>query len=511
MKKIRTKLILIFIAVVLLPLFPIIWLVNGLVQQSYRIGVNPRVEAALERGVDYSRELYRIRKIHLLEALSQTVKPELFREILSGAPGASGKLSLLQDSEEWQFLSLRVYDSQEKLLADVSKKGIAPAALNGGHFAQAGESSEGRIIITNREENRFIAIEKRSAAKREGYVALVAALPEAFIRQTDQSLEVYQLYRTLSLSPVSIPGSFLSVFVVITLAILGVTIGVAVWISRRLTDPIGELVEGTREVGRGNLDYRVKQRSNDEIGILVQHFNHMAEELKISQEKTIYLEKMAAWQEIARRLAHEIKNPLTPIQLTIQEMVDQYSGKDREYGQLLQECHGIINEEIENLRRLVREFSDFGRLPEPHFTEGNIHVLINDIQRLYTHRKIQLDLVEDMPLLQMDEDRIRRVLINLIENAAQADPDHHPITIRTRLVENIVELSVSDQGSGMPPEVLKKIFEPYFSTKKSGIGLGLAITRKMIEEHGGEIWVESHIGVGSSFFFTLPVKNTAKG
>jgi nitrogen fixation/metabolism regulation signal transduction histidine kinase len=509
MKKIRTKFILIFVAVVLLPLFPIIWLVNGLVQQSYRIGVNPRVEAALEKGVDYSRELYRIRKIHLLETLSKTVKPELFREILTGAPGASEKLALLQDTGEWQFLSLRVYDAQGKLLGDISKKGIAPTVLNGGHFAQAGESPEGRIIITNREKNRFIAIEKRVAADREGYVVLIAALPEEFIRQTDQSLEVYQLYRSLSLSPISIPGSFLFAFVVITLLILIVMIGVAVWLSRRLTNPIGELVEGTREVGRGNLDYRVKQRSNDEIGILVQHFNRMAEELKISQEKTIYLEKMAAWQEIARRLAHEIKNPLTPIQLTVQEMVDQYPGENREYHQLLKECHGIIDEEIENLRRLVREFSDFGRLPEPRFAEGDIHVLIKDIQRLYPHREFQLDLAEGLPPLQMDEDRIRRVLINLIENAAQADPEKHPITIQTRWAVDHVEVSVTDRGSGIPPEMQKKIFEPYFSTQKSGIGLGLAITRKMVEEHGGEIWVESNAGIGSSFTFTLPVKNAA--
>lgn len=506
MKKIRTKLILIFVAVVLLPLFPIIWLVNGLVQQSYRIGVNPRVEAALEKGVDYSRELYVIRKVLLLETLSTAVEPALFRRLLTDAPGISEKLLLPQDTGEWQFLSLRVYNAREKLLADISKKGIAPMALNGGHFAQAGETAEVRIIIANREDNRFIAIEKRTAADRKGYVALIAALPEEFIRQTDQSLEVYQLYRAFSLSPISIPGSFLSAFVVITVAILIITIVVAVWLSRRLTNPIAELVEGTREVGRGNLDYRVQQRSNDEIGILVQHFNRMAEELKSSQEKTIYLEKMAAWQEIARRLAHEIKNPLTPIQLTVQEMVDQYAGDDREYHQLLTECYGIINEEIENLRRLVREFSDFGRLPEPHFAGGDIHVLIKDIQRLYPHRKIQLDLAEEAPLLQMDEDRIRRVLINLIENAAQADPDNHPITIRTRLVENVVEVSVSDKGSGIPPELQKKIFEPYFSTKKSGIGLGLAITRKMVEEHGGKIWVESKTGEGSRFVFTLPVK-----
>nr|NIR49760.1 HAMP domain-containing protein [candidate division KSB1 bacterium]NIT72093.1 HAMP domain-containing protein [candidate division KSB1 bacterium]NIX71773.1 HAMP domain-containing protein [candidate division KSB1 bacterium] len=149
----------------------------------------------------------------------------------------------------------------------------------------------------------------------------------------------------------------------ISLVVILITVALAIWISRRVTQPLGELVKGTQELGRGNLDYRIKQQSQDEVGELVQHFNRMTEELKAYQEKTIYLEKMAAWQEIARRLAHEIKNPLTPIQLTAQEMVDQYRGDD-DYAHLLKECSQIINEEVENLRRLVSEFSEFGRLPE---------------------------------------------------------------------------------------------------------------------------------------------------
>ncbi|MCB0291339.1 MAG: HAMP domain-containing protein, partial [Calditrichaeota bacterium] len=281
------------------------------------------------------------------------------------------------------------------------------------------------------------------------------------------------------------------------------TVGIAVWLSRRITRPLGALATGTEELGRGNLDYRIAAQGRDEIGELVRHFNRMAGQLQEFQEKTIYLERMAAWQEIARRLAHEIKNPLTPIQLTIQEMVDQYRGEDADYAQLLRECHGIIHEEIENLRRLVREFSDFGRLPELHIQPGDLHQLIREVRALYPKQEIELELAENLPPLPIDEDRIRRVLINLIENALQADPGHHPITIRTRRREGRVEVEVEDRGSGMSAEVAEKIFQPYFTTKKKGVGLGLAITRKMVEEHGGRIAVHSTPGEGSRFVFEL--------
>lgn len=506
MKTIRSKLILIFIAIVLLPLLPIIWLVNGLVQQSYRIGVNPQVEAALGSGVEYSRELYRIRKEHLLETLSQALSAQTVRQLLEHAPIPAENFRLPESDGNWQFQSLQVYDAAGNLLRQVGVPGAPSTALNGGHFAQAAEAPEGKILFTNRQENLFIALEKRSAGGKTGYLALVAALPEGFLRDTDRSLEVYQLYRTLALSPASIPRGFLYVFVLLTVMILLATMGIAAWLSRRLTRSIGELVKGTQEVGRGNLDYRVQAQGHDEIGELARHFNRMAGELKNFQERAIYLEKMAAWQEIARRLAHEIKNPLTPIQLTMQQMVDQYRGEDRNYRQLLQECQGIISEEIENLRRLVQEFSDFGRLPELHLSESDLHTLIREVQRLYPHREIRLELAGSVPPLLLDEDRIRRVLINLVENAIQADPANHPIVIRSRLAENRVEVSVSDQGEGILPEAQEKIFQPYFSTKSSGIGLGLAITRKMVEEHEGKIWVESKPGEGSTFTFTLPIK-----
>ena len=491
MKTIRAKLLLLLLAVVVLPFVPIVWLVNDLVHHSYNVGVNPQVAAALESGVGYSRELYQQYKQQLATQLSALkIDP------------ASPKIP--ENSSPWRFTSVQIFDENLVQRSAVLRDSAAIPAIDASHFAQLRESESPQLMFTDREANAFIAMEKRGRQ----FVALTAALDESFLEKSGQSLQIYQLYRTLSLSPAFIPTRFLLAFLLLSAVIIAGTVGVAYWLSRRISEPIADLVKGTQEIGRGNLDYQIPQRSTDELGELVQYFNRMTGELKDYQQRTIYLEKMAAWQEIARRLAHEIKNPLTPIQLTIQEMVDQYDGSDPEYAQLLRECHGIIGEEIENLRRLVREFSDFGRMPEPNFSETNLNLLISDVVKLYPHHSILLDLSPEIPPLQLDEDRIRRVLINLVENAIQADATENPVEISTAKTVDFIELIVRDHGSGIPEKLREKIFEPYFTTKKSGVGLGLAITRKMIEEHGGEIRVASEPGTGTAFTIRLPIQRS---
>lgn len=505
MKKIRTKLILIFLGIALLPLIPIAFLVNDLVRQSYEIGVNPKVETSLQKSVAFSRELYQHRKIQLSSILTRSIETSISKSVTVSSEAHFREVQLPSDSKEWRFLALQFYDTAGEILYQISSDSASPTIISESQFAQLAETVDQKIVLSNRKENRFTAIEKWAAGNDEGYAALHAAMNDDFLETTDRNLQVYQLYQTLSISSASLPRGYLYTFLVIALSIILLTIGIAIRLSRRISEPIGELVKGTQEVGRGNLDYQVQAGRDDEIGELIRHFNGMATELKEFQEKTIYLEKMAAWQEIARRLAHEIKNPLTPIQLTIQEMVDQYSGKDAEYQDLIRECHGIINEEIENLRRLVREFSDFGRLPELHLAESDLNAFIRDIRKLYPHLNIQLQLTDQRTSLQMDEDRIRQVLINLIENASQADSGNRPIIIKTAVEKNFLTVSVTDQGKGIPEAEIEKVFQPYFTTKNSGIGLGLAITRKMIEEHNGDIFVESKVGQGSTFTFKLPI------
>lgn len=504
MRKIQTKFILIFIGIVVIPLFPLAWLVNGLVLEGYQLGVNPQVETVLENSVGFSQEIYQTRKVDLANQLEGMIDHQLSRY---AGREALPSIDFPDTNDGWQWMAYQVRKHSGPLIFEKYQQGVSAenASLGNASFIdRLREADSDKQIIANRGKNLFIALERRTAGTDTLYFSLAGKMTDEFLTNSDHVVDVLQLYRTMTLSPESIFASFQKTFLFIALVILVIAVVVAIWLSRRITRPLAALVTGTEELGRGNLDYRISQTTNDEIGELVQHFNRMGSELKESQERAIYLEKMAAWQEIARRLAHEIKNPLTPIQLTIQEMVDQYEGKDQDYAQLLQECHGIIREEIDNLRRLVREFSDFGRLPELQRSPGDINALIRDVEGLYTHRKIDSHLAESLPEINFDEDRIRRVLINLIENAAQADPKEQPISITSQLENEGILITVEDKGTGVSAEIQEKIFEPYFTTKNNGIGLGLAITRKMVEEHGGNISLDSTPGKGSTFSVWLP-------
>ena len=499
MSTVRNKIILIFLGMVVLPVLPISILVNNLVHHSYSVGVNPSVETALATSIRQSRELYQHRK-EQLGSIARSMA-EQFQS------SASGTLALPDETAEWAFLGLRLYNQEARQIASRVRDSLALPPINQGHLRHSDQLPGQQLIVSSRDHNRFSAVQRISQGNEHRYLVLTAAMNDDFLRETDQTLEVHQMYQRLSLQQVSIPQNLLTAFLVLGFLVVAVATAIAIWISQRITEPIAALVTGTEELGKGNLDYRIERTSRDEIGDLVERFNSMAHDLKTFQEKTIYLEKMAAWQEIARRLAHEIKNPLTPIQLTVQEMVDQYNEDNADYQQLLTECHQIVNEEIEALRKLVNEFSAFGRLPELQLEAGNLNSLIADVSKLYPHLSIELKLDDNIPEVEFDDDRIRRVLINLIENAAQAGGDQAPIQLSSRLVEPFVEVSVRDKGKGMSDSVRQQVFQPYFSTKDEGVGLGLAISRKMIEEHDGTIRVDSVLGEGSIFTFQLPIKD----
>ena len=253
----------------------------------------------------------------------------------------------------------------------------------------------------------------------------------------------------------------------------------------------------------------MKADSKDEVGDLVHSFNTMITTLKEKQDQVVSLEKMAAWREIARILAHEIKHPLTPIQLTVQHMKDKYEGDDPEYGKLLEECSEIVTDEIESLRTLVREFSEFARMPKLSLSHGDLNELVEEVRKLYPNNNISLELERTLPELNFDHEKMRRVVINLIENGLDSinEKGVGDIQIRTSLEDNMAVIHYSDTGNGILDEIREKIFEPYFSTKKSGMGLGLAIVKRIIEEHGGSISIESIEGKGTTFKIELPVKN----
>jgi nitrogen fixation/metabolism regulation signal transduction histidine kinase len=277
-------------------------------------------------------------------------------------------------------------------------------------------------------------------------------------------------------------------------------------------------VASTVRSGLSNLQYALKQTENhnldyklisgarfSEIAPLFEAYNTMVSQLATRQHRLMYLEKVSAWREIAQRMAHEIKNPLTPIQLTIEQLRDSYSGENAKFRNLLRESVEMILEEIENLRVLTKEFSEFARLPSLKFQTVNLTALISDSVKMYGSSPIETDLASDVKL-EADPDALRRILVNLLENARTAIA-HEPggkIFIKLIETENEALWDVVDNGLGISQSHLSKIFNPYFGTNANGMGLGLAIVKSIIEEHRGSIEVDSVENRGTTFHIRLP-------
>jgi nitrogen fixation/metabolism regulation signal transduction histidine kinase len=218
----------------------------------------------------------------------------------------------------------------------------------------------------------------------------------------------------------------------------------------------------------------------------------------------------AAWGEVARRLAHEIKNPLTPIQLCADRMRRHFSGAPAATQALVEECTSTIVGEVDSLKALVDEFSQFARMPAPRAAPTDLHALLNEALALYQGLlgdvKIERQFADGLPKGRVDGEQIRRVIINLVDNAIEAMNRSGVITIETyhEPGSNLVRLTVSDNGPGIPVAEREKLFMPYYSTKRRGSGLGLAIVRRIVAEHGGTIEVGDNVPRGTTFTIELP-------
>ena len=224
----------------------------------------------------------------------------------------------------------------------------------------------------------------------------------------------------------------------------------------------------------------------------------------------IRTQKVAAWREVARRLAHEIKNPLTPIQLSAERMRRKLSSLEDPLSSFVQECTTTIIGEVESLKNLVDEFSQFARMPAPRAVPTDLHQLLADTLVLYdgllTDVRFERQFADQLPQVRVDVEQMRRVIINLVDNAVEATDRRGTIVLETAHdpSNNLVRVTVSDDGPGIPPEEREKLFLPYYSTKGRGSGLGLAIVRRIVAEHGGSIDVAPNVPRGTRFTIELP-------
>jgi two-component system, NtrC family, nitrogen regulation sensor histidine kinase NtrY len=280
------------------------------------------------------------------------------------------------------------------------------------------------------------------------------------------------------------------------------------YLASRLARPLKQLSAATQAVGDGNLDVSVNIVSDDEIGDLARSFNEMTQRLRQSRAELAQHERENAWREMAKQVAHEIKNPLTPMKLSVQHLRQAFKDNASAREEILDQVTRMLLEQIESLSLIAGEFSDFAKMPEKRVALFYLHSVIQEAAELFTSlTDVQFQLPESIAndKILADVEQLRRVFINLFRNAVQAMKGKGTITISSVVHSNSIVVRVSDTGSGIPQELLRRIFEPNFSTKTEGMGMGLAITKKIIEDMGGTILCESEYGKGTTFTIQLPM------
>jgi two-component system nitrogen regulation sensor histidine kinase NtrY len=289
------------------------------------------------------------------------------------------------------------------------------------------------------------------------------------------------------------------------LMVLVVIIGV--FFAYRIASPIRKLSDGIRRVSRGDLNLALEVQSRDELGELVAAFNRMTQDLKRIQRELASAERELAWREMAKQVAHEIKNPLTPMKLSIQHLRQAYADRVQDFHLLLEEVSQTIIEQVESLSRIAAEFSRYAKMPERKLEPCLVHDLLLDAVRLFAQEKkvqFKVDLAEGKATILADKEELRRVFINVLRNAVQAITGEGEIRVTTRLTDGQIEIAIADTGRGIPAELKERLFEPNFSTKSEGMGLGLAISKQTVVDLNGRIEIESVVGKGTQVKITLP-------
>lgn len=300
--------------------------------------------------------------------------------------------------------------------------------------------------------------------------------------------------------------SLVLTYVTFYLAVVLISLAVAMFVVVPETRRIEELARVMERVGEGEEELRAREGGGGEVARLAATFNLMIYRLETSRKRASEMERMAAWRELARVLAHEIKNPLTPIQLSVQQITDEYQGGDERYIKLLETTREIVNEEIESLRKLVREFSDFARAPQLELTLASPVELAHDLSSFYGGR-VRLIVTEEPQECLIDREKIKRALINLLDNALHAAGEEGEVCLCLGVAGETVVFTVEDNGPGVPPEKRDEVFEPYVTSKRTGVGLGLPVVRSVAREHGGDVTLdESETLGGARFTLTVPIR-----
>jgi nitrogen fixation/metabolism regulation signal transduction histidine kinase len=293
--------------------------------------------------------------------------------------------------------------------------------------------------------------------------------------------------------------------------LLGAAMGYSM--AERIADPVNRLTRATRRIAHGDLDARIAVSSADEFRRLVEAFNGMAADLQRQRGELERTNRLEAWAEMARQVAHDIKNPLTPIQLSAEHLLRVHHDRGEPLSPVLEACVTTILSQVRLLRQISSEFSSFATSPVAKLAPAQVNDIVAEVLEPYRAAPpggvgIETELAHGLPSVPLDRTLLARALVNVIENALHAMPAGGRLTLRTTHADGTIALDVIDTGVGMDDEARGRLFEPYFSTRASGTGLGLTIAKRNVELNNGTIEVESTPGVGTTVHLQFPIEET---
>jgi two-component system nitrogen regulation sensor histidine kinase NtrY len=606
--KFKTKLVVILVVLTLIPAAFLFFISSGFITNYIERWFTPQLRQPLEGSIEIAKAVYEIERQKVLD----------YAKSLSAGKTITGNYA---GNYKVRHLSTMPKDASETVKAAFEGKADVEVI--------SGEKGDiVRAVAPAYKENRQM-----------GVIVVESSIPKRISDNVENIKDAYENYLTLETWKVPIKTNYLLILGFLTLIVVFMALWVALRIASGITDSIQGLAQATEQVAAGNLDIKISLDREDEIGLLINSFNHMVKELKEGKEslqsayidsdrrrlfmenildninsgvimfdtsghismindrackiltikpeevihksyrelmsmidskelqnivrgiegkkfrpvekdikafigyrkvilrvfitslkdsqkyigllvvfddltEIIKAEKAVAWQEIAKRVAHEIKNPLTPIKLSTERMIKKWENRDSDFDQVLHRSAKTIVREVDSLRKLVDEFSRFGKMPEINKTPTYIHTIINEVVNLYKGYKgieINVSTPDNSPMVELDGEQFRRVLINIFDNATQSITNSGSInvTVNFDTPSNRAYISIADNGSGIKDEDKEKLFLPYFSTKKDGTGLGLAIANRIIAEHKGHIMVRDNEPNGTVFTIEIPIKDVA--
>ena len=514
------RLAMVILFTTMVPLIAALYLATSMFRQASAIWFNPEIGEQLDRGVDIYKDYVKAIKDDLKHQTVAIAADPVLREAAKkkNVETVESEIDALFPHFP-ELVSLAVEDSNGQVLS---------------------RRDRGRPVDDNSERSLEVRRPLTDDADAPMLVATFAVSRKR-LDELESGGAVVARYHQLEASRTELYQGYLRVFALLLGVTTFVTIALGFALARGLTKRINRLGAAINVVAQGDLSVRVPVTGSDELTDLARTFNRMIAEMQQSRARIEFLQRVGAWQDMAQRLAHEIKNPLTPIQLAVQECHKKYLGDDVRYRALLDTTLEIVEEEVGTLRRLVGNFSEFARLPHAELQPANLSDFLKDCETSLGHLEdpslgegaessdygplapnveIRWEVPEEEITVAVDRQMLRRVLLNLVRNSVQAirdaklrksSPGFGPegvighVVVSAAREEDGARVVVEDDGPGIADSVRGRIFDPYFTTKADGTGLGLAIVKKVVVEHGGEIEATASRRLGGArFVLRLP-------